>query len=615
MLGKTLSDTSSTPSHLEATGQILVVDDTITNLYRLSKLLACNGYKVYQAEDGPTALALANEHQPNLILLDIKMLGMDGYGICSRLRAAPETAHIPIIFLSALNSPFDKVLAFKQGAADYITKPFQPEEVLARVRHQIGLQLAQQQQARLNAELESRVQDRTHLLELAHQQLLGVAMTDRLTRLPNRLAFVKHLSAVMAQSQTNADEHFAVLFLDCDHFKRINDSLGHRVGDQLLKEIANRLTRIKYARPAVATVARFGGDEFALLLTPVASRKAVVALADEVLTELVQPFVLVGRKIFMNASIGMVWGSASYVAAEHLLRDADVAMYRAKDCSRSQYLWFESAMHNRAVRLLQLETDLRQALEREEFEMYYQPIVDLYELKIVGFEALVRWQHPSRGLISPNDFIGFAEESGLIVPLGEQVLKMACTHLAQWERLGMIGPEITVSVNMAAQQLLQPNILARVQQIIETAGIAANRLRLELTERSILSNRAFVDVLRALQHRNIQLSIDDFGTGYSALSYLHTLPVNYLKVDRSFVQPITASADSLGIVPLIINIAKTMNMQVIAEGIETITQLMQLQQLGCDYGQGYLFQKAVPAEVAIALLNRPAPDWLSAISA
>ncbi|MEM9089210.1 MAG: EAL domain-containing protein [Cyanobacteria bacterium P01_F01_bin.53] len=678
-------------SHSNEAASVLVVDDTSTNRFILSKLLDREGYDVYQATDGQSAISLAQNHLPTLILLDIMMPDMDGYEVCNQLRTNPATAAIPIIFLSALDAPFDKVQAFHRGAADYVTKPFQAEEVLARVRHQINLQLAQQQQQQLNAELENRVQERTQLLELAHDQLLEIALTDRLTRLPNRLSFVKRLSKVMAQAQlnqvpptpglnnefqsnrlpspdrlsgtdipnatdvtanplavdpftpaplvaplvgseqtssqqpldpsldnhqlteggSNENCHFAVLFLDCDRFKRINDSLGHRVGDQLLKGVARRLNTIQHEHLEVDTVARFGGDEFALLLANIPDRQAVIGIADEVLAALAIPFALAGREIFINASIGLVWGERSYVAAEHLLRDADVAMYRAKDCNRSQYLWFESAMHNRALHLLQLETDLRLALERQEFELYYQPIVDLNHLKIVGFEALVRWVHPTRGLINPNDFINFAEETGFIIPLGELVLTMACEHIAQWERAGLIGPNITVSVNMAAQQLLQPDILERVEAVIQKTGIAARRLRLELTERSIINNRTFVDdVLRALQHRNIQLSIDDFGTGYSSLSYLHTLPVNCLKVDRSFVQPITAKSDSLGIVPLIVNIAKTMNMQVIAEGVETATQLQQLQALGCEYGQGYLFEKAVPAEKAVDLLNTPIEDWM-----
>ncbi|MEL7350443.1 MAG: EAL domain-containing protein [Cyanobacteria bacterium P01_A01_bin.116] len=606
---------SSDPS----TVSVLVVDDTSTNRFILAKLLSREGYDVYQAEDGYSALSIAETQQPTLILLDIMMPEMDGYEVCKQLRDNAKTADIPIIFLSSLDAPFDKVQAFHRGAADYVTKPFQAEEVLARVRHQVRLQLAQQQQQRLRAELENRVQERTQLLELAHDQLLEIALTDRLTRLPNRLSFVKRLSKVMAQVRLStavpatselAGDHFAVLFLDCDRFKRINDSLGHRVGDQLLKGVARRLTQIQHECMAVDTIARFGGDEFALLLVNVPDRETVVAVAEDVISAVAMPFALAGREICINASIGLVWGEPTYVAAEHLLRDADVAMYRAKDCDRNQYLWFESAMHNRELDLLQLETDMRAALERKEFELYYQPIVDLTTIKIVGFEALLRWQHPTRGLVPPDEFIGFAEETGFIVPLGDQVLSMACADIARWEREGLIGPGVTVSVNMAAQQLLQPNIVERVEQVIESTGIASHRLRIELTERSIITNQSVVDeVLRALRDRNIQLSIDDFGTGYSSLSCLHTLPVNCLKVDRSFVQPITSNPESLGIVPLILNIAKTMNMQVIAEGIENITQLRALQKLGCEYGQGYLFQKAVPAERAIALLSRPLDSW------
>ncbi|MGB3292202.1 MAG: EAL domain-containing protein [Phormidesmis sp.] len=616
-MDRPLLDTFPTsPASAKAAGRVLIVDDTLTNRFILAKLLQKAGYEVYQAEDGPTALRLAHTHLPNIVLLDIVMPGMDGYEVCTRLQAETETASIPIIFLSALDAPFDKVKAFQQGAADYVTKPFQSAEVLARVRHQINLQLVQAAQRQLNAELESRVQERTHLLQVAHNQLMEIAMIDRLTRLPNRLMFVKQIAEAMAAAQITPNDHFAVVFLDCDRFKRINDSLGHRVGDRLLKGVAHRLNQIKHQYPTIDTVARFGGDEFALLLTHVPNRETVTVIADEVLSVLAQPFSLAGRQIFINASIGLVWGDPGYVAAEHLLRDADMAMYRAKDASGSQYLWFEPAMHNRAVHLLQLETDLRFALERREFELYYQPIVDLCRLKIVGFEALIRWHHPARGLVFPDDFIGFAEDTGFIVQLGRQVLEMACEDLAQWERAGKIGPEITVSVNVAAQQLLQPDIVEQVQTIARSAGIANHRLQIELTERSIINNHTcVVEVLRTFQRHDIQVSIDDFGTGYSALSYLHTLPVNCLKIDRSFVRPMTSAPESLGIVPLIINIAKTMNMQVTAEGIENITQLRQLQQLGCEYGQGYLFQKAVPAEKAIALLSHPLPYWASAITA
>ena len=586
----------------------MIVDDTPTNRLILSKLLLHEGYQVKEAEDGSTAVALARTWQPTLILLDIIMPGMDGYTTCEKLRARPETATIPIVFLSALDAPFEKVKAFQKGAADYITKPFQAEEVLARVRHQINLQVAKQEQQRLYSALENQVQEQDQQLKLANRQITEGTLTDSLTRLPNRPAFVRRLRQMIARAQTHPEACFAVAFLDCDRFKRVNDSLGHQVGDRLLQRIAHRLCKVQSNQAVIDMVARFGGDEFALLITDASERRDAVAIVEKIFEALSRPFTLARHEVFIDASMGLVCGRSSD-SAERLLRDADVAMYQAKD-SRSQYCWFESDMYSQAVHLFRLETDLRLALERQEFELHYQPIVDLYRLEVVGFEALVRWQHPTRGLVMPNEFIVFAEDSGLIVPLGEQILKMACAQIASWEQAGVIGPKITVSVNMAAQQLLQPDILERIQAIVQAAGIAAHRLRLELTERSVINNHAFVEgVLRALRDLNIYLSVDDFGTGYSALSYLHTLPVDCLKVDRSFVMPITSELDSLGVVPLTVSIARTMGMQVIAEGIENMAQLRQLQQLGCGYGQGYLFQKAVPAERAIALLNLPISSW------
>lgn len=591
-------------------GRILIVDDTPTNLFILTKLLACEGYKVIQSSGGWEAIALAKAHQPVLILLDIMMPNMDGYEVCRELQKMPATAHIPVIFLSALDAPFDKVQAFHSGAADYVTKPFQNEEVIARVRLQIELWQARQRQAQLNVELEQRVQERTQLLEQAHSQMLALALSDRLTRLPNRLSFLKRLGKLIAQPPTHTQSSFALLYLDCDRFKRINDSLGHRIGDQLLKGIARRLTVLQEKHAEIDTVARFGGDEFGVLLLDVADRANVAALAESISQAISRPFLLAGHSICTNASIGMVWGDRSYVAAEHLLRDADVAMYQAKENTRLKHCWFESGMRHLAMQLLQLETGMRLALQRQEFELHYQPIIDINRLKIVGFEALVRWQHPTKGLIPPNEFIPFAEETGFIVELGAQVLEMACTQIAAWEKAQIIDDEITISINIAAEQLLQSSLLEHIQHCLDSTGVSAHRLQLELTERSVASDHDLVDdTLKALKHQNIRLSIDDFGTGYSALGYLHKLPVDCLKVDRSFVKPITDDPESLGIVPLIIGIAKTMKMEVVAEGIENTTQLNQLQKLGCQYGQGYLFQKAVPADQVAALLASPISSY------
>ncbi len=603
-------------SNVDQPCRVLVADDTPINLFILSTLLTKAGYEVIKAEGGAQAVERAQAYQPAVILLDIIMPDINGYEVCSQLCSEPTTADIPIIFLSSLNTPLDKVQAFRRGAADYVTKPFQPDEVLARVHRQAELHQAKAQEQRLRAALEERVRERTKLLALAHDQLLEVALTDRLTRLPNRPAFVKTLNKVMTQARLSEDPLFAVLFLDCDRFKRVNDSLGHYVGDQLLKGVARRLSRLSLKDATINTISRFGGDEFALLLTEVADQAAVATAAEKIVALLSRPFWLAGQDIVIQASIGIVWGEPAYTVAENLLRDADVAMYQAKASAHCQYRWFESDMHHRAVRLLQLETDMRLALDRQEFELHYQPIVDLTRMKVAGFEALVRWQHPTKGLILPGEFIRFAEEIGLIVELGNQVFRMACNHLATWEKAGVVDAQMSVSINIAPEQLLQPDILIQIESAIKETGVSPHRIRLELTEGSVISDRATVnEVLRAFKRKHIQISIDDFGTGYSALNYLHTLPVDCLKIDRSFVQSITHEARSLGIVPLIVSMAKTMNMEVTAEGIENITQLRQLQKLGCQFGQGFLFQKAMTAEQAIALLTRPVTDWNNLASA
>ena len=591
-------------------GRILIVDDVPTNLFILFELLTREGYEVIQALSGLEAIALAQTRQPILILLDIMMPSMNGYEVCRRLRSTAATAHIPVIFLSALDTPFDKVRAFHSGAADYVTKPFQTEEVIARVRLQIERWLARSRQEQINLELEERVKEGTRLLEQAHGQMLDLALSDRLTRLPNRLSFLQRLGQVISQSQVSPQAAFAVLFFDCDRFKRLNDSLGHRIGDRLLQSIADRLGDLRQEHAEIDMVARFGGDEFGILLLGIPDRASVVAWAETVSQLLSQPFLLAGHSIFTTVSIGMVWGDHSYVAPEHLLRDADVAMYQAKANACLRYCWFESGMRRLAMKLLSLETGMRLALQKEEFELHYQPILDIERMSVVGFEALVRWRHPTEGLIPPNEFIPFAEETGFIVELGAQVLEIACTNIAAWEKAGIIDDEITISVNVAAEQLYSPSILQHMQYCLESTGISARRLRLEITERSVVGDHDLVnDILKALKERNIRLSIDDFGTGYSALSYLHKLPVDCLKVDRSFVKPITDSPESLGVVPLIVNMAKTMNMEVVVEGIENVTQLRQLQKLGCRYAQGYLFQKAVTVDKVATLLATPTASW------
>ncbi|MEO0540156.1 MAG: EAL domain-containing protein [Cyanobacteria bacterium P01_A01_bin.105] len=603
---------------------ILIVDDNPINLRLLSRLLVQEGFVVRKALDGEMALKSIQTLLPDLILLDIMMPQFDGYSVCQRLKADPATAAVPIIVLSALSASFDKVKAFRSGASDYVTKPFQFEEVLARIQNQLALRSAQQALQELNAKLELRVQERTQELAQAHEKLMEMALKDQLTGLPNRVSFSERLKTAIARAQLNRSERFAVLYLDCDRFKTINDSLGHSKGDELLIEVAERLQRIQRQTRRVEGVARFGGDEFALLMTDVLEPTMVLAVAKDILQLLSKPFLLGQQEVCLNASIGIVWGTTDYNNAEYLLRDADTAMYWAKAAGKGQYRWFEPAMYDRAVDLLQLEADLRTAVDRQEFRVDYQPIVALAaasqpkpasddssqsapdrKWQIVGAEALVRWHHPQRGVVNPDVFIPFSEETGLITAIGYQVLLQACQDLAQWQQRGAVSPAFTISVNLSARQLLLPNILDLVQQVIRRTGLQPHNLRLELTESLLMTNQALAESrLRQLRDYGVQLSIDDFGTGYSSLSYLNQLPADYIKVDQSFVKPVTDADESLGIIPLIVNIAHTTGMRVVAEGIETEAQYRQLAGLGCDHGQGFFFFEPLPAEEMLQLLSQ-----------
>jgi diguanylate cyclase (GGDEF)-like protein len=588
------------------TEDILIVDDTPDNLHLLSRMLTRQGYNVRKALSGPMALTAVQTVAPDLILLDIMMPEMDGYEVCQNLKADAKTAEIPIIFLSALDDVLDKVKGFQVGGVDYITKPFQFEEVLIRVQNQLALRAAELEIRVLNAELEARVKERTQELEVANTQLLEMALHDSLTGLPNRALLMTDLRRSIHQAKANLNYQFAVLFLDCDRFKVVNDSLGHLVGDELLILIAHRLSC--YVKPQ-NTLARLGGDEFAILLTEIPNFHDVTTLSDQILQCFSQPFNLERHEIFMNASIGIVIGNCEYNEPEYLLRDADTAMYRAKALGKGQYHLFDPVMHTAALERLQLETDLRRGIEQEELVVHYQPIVSLITGRISGFEALVRWRHPKRGLIPPGLFIPIAEETGLITAIGYWVLSESCHQLRTWQQQNSIDPNLFVSVNLSVKQFAQPNLLEQIDQVLEHSQLSPDCLKLEITESAIIDNHQDVaTILKELRKRRILISIDDFGTGYSSLSYLHSFPVDTLKIDKSFVQRLNLTSENIGLIPVIISLAKTMNMNVIAEGIELPEQLKILRELNCGLGQGYFFAKPLPGEELINLLSLT-PRW------
>jgi diguanylate cyclase (GGDEF)-like protein len=398
-----------------------------------------------------------------------------------------------------------------------------------------------------------------------------------------------------------------VLFLDLDNFKTVNDSLGHSTGDQLLVGIAGRVNDCVRTGD---TVARLGGDEFAILLEDVRHEGEAAEVAERIAAALRAPFHLDGKDVLVTTSVGIALSAAGTQGADELLRNADVAMYTAKERGKGRHVAFEPDMHAAILRRLELEADLRRALEREEFLVNYQPLMDLRSGRLTGVEALVRWQHPQRGLISPVEFVPIAEETGLIVPLGRWVLQQACRDVRQWQvRLPERAPR-TVSVNLSARQLQEPGLVQDVAAALRDSGLAPQSLQLEITESVLMHDAAAaVGWLQELKTLGVQLAIDDFGTGYSSLSYLRQFPVDTLKIDKSFVDGVDREAERATLASAIIDLGRTLGLKTVAEGIEQPTQLAELTSLGCDVGQGYHFARPLGRDALEAwLMSLAAPE-------
>lgn len=429
----------------------------------------------------------------------------------------------------------------------------------------------------------------------AEARLRHHALYDSLTQLPNRAFFMERLARSLERASGEPAYHFAVLFLDLDRFKVVNDSLGHMAGDEVLVLVARRLESA--VRPG-DIVARLGGDEFAVLLHEIQERDDATAVAERIHQRLREPHRVDGQEVFTTASVGIALSSAGYDRPEEMLRDADTAMYRAKALGGVRHQMFDHTMHAEAMALLYLETDLRRAVEREEFEVHYQPIVSLESLATVGFEALVRWRHPERGLILPDEFIPLAEETGLIVPIGWWVLREACRTVAEWHTRLRPQRPVMLSVNLSARQLMQPDLVEVVQDIVREAGLLGS-LRLEITESAIMAHPdAAAEVFHRLRAGGIELCIDDFGTGYSSLSHLHRFPVTLMKIDRSFVRRLGHDDHNLEIVRAIVSLAANLGIEAIAEGVETPLQRDRLLTLGSRLAQGALFSMPLPAPAA-----------------
>jgi len=700
---------------------ILVVDDEPHNFDVIEALLFDKSYDLNYSSNGSEAIQSLELIQPDVILLDVMMPGINGIEICRQIKAIEKWRMVPIIIVTALNRKEDLAQCFDAGADDFITKPINKIELRARVnsmlrikQHYDLLQTSLERQAALEKEkveaslkesenryaslasvvpvgifrldldghclyvndhwsyitgmsadeseglgwlngihpedritvarqwydatkigtvplsLECRflgskdntiwvigqsvlernehgqmtgfvgtITDITERKE-AQKNLLYNSLHDPLTSLANRTLLIKTLELAIAKASVSESYQYAVLFLDLDRFKVINDSLGHLFGDQLLQNVAQKLQ--SYLKPT-DLIARIGGDEFVILLEDIAGDEDVLQVVQKILHQFQTSTVINGQEVFITTSIGLVFGNSHYKKANDLIRDADIALYHAKSEGKATYRVFDARMHTQAVNRLNLETQLRKAFEKDEFVLHYQPIMDIFKKQLVGFEALVRWQHPTRGLILPSEFIPITEETGLILRLDDWVINESCRQLSDWRNRFPEHFPLKISVNLSVQDLRAANLLSSIESSLSKTGLSGDCITLEITESMLIDNiHKTIDLLNQLREKNIHISIDDFGTGYSSLKYLHLLPADYLKIDRSFVSRMAQENRDYQVVNTIINLSNQLGVAVIAEGIETNQQLKWLEKLGCEFGQGYFFSKPLPASEIEQLL-------------
>lgn len=556
---------------------ILVIEDVESLREEILETLSYEGFDVLGAENGIVGVQMAKTYIPDLIICDIAMPELDGYGTLVALREEPKTSMLPFIFLTAMTEKGDMRQAMQLGADDFLTKPFTSSELLGAIA--------------------SRLQKYNSVKEHYYDEIKAVGAKfeylshhDELTQLPNRVLFFDSLTQVVLHAQIN-HKSLALLFLDIDNFNIINNTLGNDIGDQLFKAIAERLKR--YTAPC-DMVARIQGDEFAMIISEIQSLSHVKIEAEKILDLLSRPYNLYGHEVFITSSIGITIFPEDHQQVEGLIKNAELAMYYAKTHGRNSYKLYSPELNAQSAEYMALANSLHRAIDRQEIRVFYQPLVDLQSGKIIGAEALARWQHPDLGLIMPSKFIPVAEQTGLILRLTELILEAVCRQMRSWKDLNINYGFI--AVNLSTQHFRpDSNLIEMLTKVLQESRLEPEDLELELTESIIMQNAEFtINVLSKLQTMGVKVAIDDFGTGYSSLSYLKHFPVNTLKIDRCFIQDVTSDRHDATISLAIIDLAHSLSLQVIAEGVETMEQVQFLKEHSCDQIQGYFFSPPLP---------------------
>jgi predicted signal transduction protein with EAL and GGDEF domain len=592
--------------------KILVCDDDQNVRLLTRQCLEADDMDVVEAADGLEAIDVFVKERPDLVFLDVEMPGMTGLEVCQRIRKMPQGESIPIMIVTGSDDRRSIDQGFEAGATQYKTKPVNWSLLGRDVQYML------------------RASDAFNALKRQEDRLRYLAYYDPLTSLPNRRSFNEQLNRILKRSQRH-DTNAALLFIDLDHFKRINDSIGHARGDRLLVEIAKRLTlelreddAINYFTENSAEgntldsdtgteIARLGGDEFTVVLSDVARPGDIEIVAKRILNSLSEPIPLQSHNPVVTPSIGIAIFPQDGTDPDTLVRNADTAMYVAKAEGRACYRFYDEDMNARAVEQLKMEEELRHAMRNDELELRYQPQVDTRTGSVVSMEALVRWKHPERGMVSPVEFIPVAESTGQIIELGEWVMAEVARHCVHWETQGL--KDFRVGINISPLQFNQKNLTEWIEAFLEDAGLPAQRLELELTESAIMNDaETNIAKLAELKSLGLELAVDDFGTGYSSLSYLKRFPIDTLKIDQSFVADLD-SPDGAAIVDAILALSKTLNLRSIAEGIEDEHQLAYLVKKDCDLLQGYFFARPVYPEEVPDMLRQNFSDQISKATA